>query len=406
MASDDLKILSADWVIPVKGDPIPGGAVAIESGLIRFAGTSQEAASLFPGAHTTRLNGKRILPGLINAHCHLDNCFLADKLSLSPEETFFDWIARMISEQERHSLETKKKAALQGISQLVKSGTVAIGDITHDPFTAPALEEAGLEAVFFHEAIGFLPEEAERVYEEKLEAMTALKKTSKSEHFISPHSPYSVSRDLLKKIASRSSRVSFHLAESRDEVEFLKKGHPKMEAILKSMGKWDLSWKPPGVSPVRYFNEIGLLHPKAVAVHMVRVEERDYPVLEQAKPNICLCIRSNERLRNGLPPVHDYLDMGMNLCLGTDGLGSNDDLSILNEMRHVKKRFPDLKDEAIVRMGTMGGAAALGLEEKFGALEPGKSSRLAVVDSGENAGDPYSFLVNKTPCPFPPGRSR
>lgn len=392
MQSSRLKILSADWVIPVKGDPIPSGAVAIESGRIRFAGPYQEAAALFPGAHTTRLAGKTILPGLVNAHCHIDNCFLAGKLPLSRKETFFDWIAGVISEQAKRSLETKKKAALQGISQLINSGTAAIGDITNDPFTAMAIEKSGLEAVFFHEATGFLPEEAERIYEEKRKAIANLKKNSKYGHFISPHSPYSVSLDLLKKIASRRNRASFHLAESRDEVEFLKKGHPRMEAVLKSLGKWDQRWKPPGISPVRYFNEIGLLHPNAVAVHMVWVEKMDYPILERAKPNICLCVRSNEKLKNGLPPVRDYLDMGMNICLGTDGLGSNDDLSILNEMMHVKKRFPDLKDEAIVRMGTLGGAIALGLEEKLGALEPGKSSQLAVVNSGKNADNPYSFF--------------
>lgn len=389
----DLKILSADWVIPVKGGPIPGGAVVFDSQCIRFVGPSQEAMALFPEAYMTRLPGKTILPGLINAHCHLDNSYLANKLLLSPGETFFDWISRLLSEQANFSLETKNEAALKGVSQLMKSGTAAVGDITHGPFTVQALDESGMEAVFFHEITGFLPEEAEKIYEEKLDSIVGLKRGSPLRHFAAPHSPYSVSRELLKKIAADRSRTSFHLAESRDEAQFLERGHPKMEKILKSLGKWNPGWKPPGLSPVRYFNEMGLLHPNALAVHMVWVEEKDYPVLEQTKPNICLCIRSNERLKNGLPPVLGYLDMGINLCLGTDGLGSNEDLSLLNEMRHVKKRFPGLKDEAIVGMGTMGGAIALGLEKRLGTLEPGKQGKFTIVDYGEDAKYPYSFLA-------------
>ncbi|MBI5187151.1 MAG: amidohydrolase family protein [Nitrospinae bacterium] len=388
----ELKRLSARWIIPVKGDPIPNGCIVTHSQSVQFIGSIEEASSRFPEAERIHHPGKAILPGLVNAHCHLDNGFLKNQITLPHDETFFDWIRKVIATQRVIPHDKKKEGMVQGVAQLKESGTVAVGDITHDPFTLSLLREAGLAAVCFHEVVGFLPEEAEDIYRDKRECLAKFGKSPGLTHYISPHAPYSASRELLRKIAEGRERVAFHLAESRDEVEFLQRGNKKMEEILKALGKWDENWKPPGLSPIRYFHEAGLLHHRAVAVHMVYVAEEDYPILEETKPNICLCPRGNTRLKNGLPPVRAYREMGLNLCLGTDGLGSNEDLSLLNEMRYLKKCFPDLEDAAIVRMGTVGGAVALGLEERFGVIEPGKADKFLIVDcAGEEEG-PYSFL--------------
>ncbi len=392
MSSPKLQCLSAGWIIPVAENPIRDGSIVSDLNSVLFVGPSREALARYPHAEKVRFPGKTVLPGLINAHCHLNHCYLKSLLPLTKRETFFDWIAKVISKDTGTSEEEIQKAALKGVQQLRENGTAAVGDITSDSFTISFLEDAGLAAVCFLEVVGFVPEEAETIYQENLSLPDNLKKPAKFPCYISPHSPYSVSRDLLARIARTRSRVSFHLAESEDEVEFLKKGHGKMEELLKSLGKWDPAWKPPGISPLRYFHEIGLLHEKAIAVHMVWVEEEDYPVLDKTKPNICLCPRSNDRLNNGLPPVYDYQKMGINLCLGTDGLGSNNDLSILNEMKYLKKCFPKLEDKVILRMGTLGGAIALGLEKKLGTIEPGKGNKFAIVDSGETGEGPYSFL--------------
>jgi len=391
MNAQRLRALTADWVLPVTSPPIREGSVVLGRESIRFVGSSLEAGERFPEAERIALPGRIILPGLVNAHCHLDNCFLQNKLPLSPKGGFVDWLRRLIALQEGISAEEKKKMAASGLAQIRESGTAALADITHDPYTLALLEQTEIEAVCFHEIVGFLPAEADAIYREGRTLVAGIQGASPFQHLLAPHSPYSVSRELLERIALGQPRVTFHLAESREEVEFLRQGHPAMEGILKSLGKWDPRWTPPGISPVRYFDEIGLLHPRAIAVHMVWVKEEDYPVLERTRPSICLCIRSNDRLHNGRPPVRDYLKIGMNLCLGTDGLGSNEDLSVLNEMRYVKKRFPGLRDEKILEMGTLGGAKALGLAQRFGSLEPGKSAQIAIIDRGSDKG-PYAFL--------------
>lgn len=389
MKPSKLQTLSADWIIPVKGDPIPGGCVVCDAHSVLFVGTVSDATSLYPETQVIRHSGKVILPGLVNAHCHLNHSCLNGRIPMEATDTFFDWIEKVIAEQVSDS--EKDTAAQEGVSQLTGSGTAAVGDIVTDDFTVPLLEKSGLSGVFFHETVGFNPEEADKIYAEKLMLIAGLQKSAAFQHFIAPHSAYSVSRPLLEKIAQTGMPTSFHLAESKDESVFLKKGHPKMEKILTSLGKWDPHWKPPGLSPVQYFHETGLLHEKSLAVHMVWVEEKDYPFLEKTKPNICLCPRSNHRLNNGYPPVKDYLGMGLNLCLGTDGLGSNEDLSILNEMKYLKKILPDLEEQKIVRMGTLGGALALNLENRLGTIEAGKMKNFAIVDNG-NSAHPYSFL--------------
>ncbi len=390
VSSFKLQNHSADWILPVVKDPIKNGAVVSSQDSILFVGDAGEASTLYPEAEKIHHAEKSILPGLVNAHCHLNHCTLKNRLPLRDDETLFDWIGKVISEKTETSEDEKIRATLEGIQQCKESGTVALADIITEPFVLSLLEEPDLTTVCFHETTGFLPEQAEAIFLERLSYLEELQRRSAMEHFLSPHSPYSISRELLEKIARTGSRTSFHLAESREEVEFLKKGHPKMEQILKSLGKWDLKWKPPGLSPVRYFYDVGLLRENSLAVHMVCVGEEDYPVLEKSKPNIALCLRSNTHLRNGLPPVRDYLELGLNLCLGTDGLGSNEDLSLLNEMQYVKKCFPDLDDAVILQMATLGGAKALGLEEQFGSLEPGKSGKFMVVGC---EGGPYGFLV-------------
>ena len=360
-------------------------------GSILFVGDAREASDLYPEAEKTHHAGKAILPGLVNAHCHLNHSYLKNRLPLQEGETLFDWIGKVISEKTETSEEAKTLAAKKELRKCNKNGTVALADVVTEPFVLPLLEESGATTLCFHETTGFLPEQAEAIFQERLSHLQELQKRSAMEHFLSPHSPYSISRELLEKIAGAGLRTSFHLAESREEVEFLQKGHPKMEQILKSLGKWNPKWKPPGLSPIRYFYDVGLLRENSLAVHMVCVGKEDYPVLEKSKPHIALCLRSNAHLRNGLPPVRDYLELGLNLCLGTDGLGSNHDLSLLNEMRYLKRCFPDLHEATILRMGTLGGAKALGLEEQFGTLEPGKSDKFLVV---ECEGSPYGFLAH------------
>ncbi|MBF0275292.1 MAG: amidohydrolase family protein [Nitrospinae bacterium] len=386
----NVKILSADWVLPVSSEPIKKGAIAVINNLIEDVDCQENIVQKYPGAFIEVYEGKVILPGFINSHTHLDFSLYQNQLKMKNNETFFDWIDRVISLQPKTTLEMRKKGAVEGVKQITMSQTAVVGDITHNPFSCTMLQESGLSGVCFHELSGFLPEMAESLMNAACEAIKEIS-TSNFNHVVVPHSPYAVSEKLLKMLGKKGGLTSFHLAESKDETTFLLKGEAKMKKIMEGLGKWNRNWKPPKVSPVKYFFDLGLLHEKSLAVHMVEVKEKDYPLLEQSKTNICLCPRSNLWLKNGLPPAKDYIDLGLNVCLGTDGLGSNDDLNIINEMKAFKKFFPEIPDKTIVEMTTINSAKSLELQKNFGSLEKGKKPSFAFMDILDKE-NPYSFF--------------
>jgi len=386
------KILSADWILPVSSAPVKNGSIVFDDEKILYIGSYVESVQTFPNAIKADLPGKVIIPGLVNPHTHLDFSLYKDQLVMQKDETMFDWIKRVVDLQPVTTIEMRKAGAIEGIKEMQEEKIALIGDIVHDPFSAELLEKEKFQGVCFHELSGFLPDKAKGLFLEARETVNRLSGHSENfAHYMAPHSPYAVSEELLKLIAQERQRTCFHLAESQDEVTFLKQGEPRMQKIMENLGKWDDNWQAPGCSPVRYFAALGLLHEKSIAVHMVHVEEKDYAILQATKPNICLCPRSNVWLNNGLPPAEAYLALGLNVCLATDGLGSNHDLSMLNEMRFFKKQFPKVDAATVLSMGTLNGAKALGMNKHFGALEVGRLNRMTLVSNPDRS-NPYSFL--------------
>jgi cytosine/adenosine deaminase-related metal-dependent hydrolase len=144
---------------------------------------------------------------------------------------------------------------------------------------------------------------------------------------------------------------------------------------------------------VRHLERLGVLEPGLVAVHCVQVDEDDCRTLKQSGVHVALCVRSNERLGVGLPPVPRLLELGVPLCLGTDSLASVDSLKMEDEMHAVRRAYPDLPAASIVEMATLGGARALGLPD-LGTLAPGQTAALAYADVDRCPDDPLELLVS------------
>jgi cytosine/adenosine deaminase-related metal-dependent hydrolase len=186
-----------------------------------------------------------------------------------------------------------------------------------------------------------------------------------------------------------------HLAESQDEVEFLKTGSGPMKDMIQKIGRWDENWKAPGTTPVSYLNKMGFLNSKLLIVHAVHVTDEDIELLKSNNVNICSCPRSNVQIDvGGTAPVEKYLKAELNVCLGTDSLASNDDLNLWNEMAFFKKVHPQIPDRAIIEMATINGARALGFDGEIGSVEINKDAVLIRVESSQRIDDPESFLLS------------
>jgi cytosine/adenosine deaminase-related metal-dependent hydrolase len=166
-------------------------------------------------------------------------------------------------------------------------------------------------------------------------------------------------------------------------------------------GRWDPSWSPPGVSPVRYLDGLGFLDDRTLCVHVVHVDAEDIAILRERGTPVCLCPRSNARLGVGRAPARRLFDAGLTVALGTDSLASSEDLDTFAEMRALRDQNPALSPEEVVRTATLNGAIALGLEKALGSLAPGKSARFIGVKVQKTV-DPYERLLGENPIVFYP----
>ncbi|MBU1163820.1 MAG: amidohydrolase family protein, partial [Proteobacteria bacterium] len=195
---------------------------------------------------------------------------------------------------------------------------------------------------------------------------------------------------------------SIHLAESEDEIEFLQTGKGKWAEFL-SERRIDFSgWNLPVESPVKYLEDLGVLDENTMAVHLIHAEEKDFEILLRHNVSVCLCLRSNFNLHNMMPDLAGMFKAGIKPCLGTDSLASADSLSIFDEMAFVSKSFPSIPPAEILAMATVNGARALGFEDMFGSLTPGKRAAFvyAPVDVSSKS-ELLQALVNadfKEPC--------
>ncbi|NUM79711.1 amidohydrolase family protein, partial [bacterium] len=285
------------------------------------------------------------------------------------------------------------------VRDLEKTGAVAVGDIAnHSETSLAALKQSSLYALIYNEVTGFSPAIARQRFGEFARKVIQ-PANPKIRQSLAPHAPYSVSADLFRlagdfiKIHRLHSTV--HLAESLDEIEFLRHGTGKIKTMIEKIGKWDATWPVPDATPVGYLDWLGFLHERLLAVHAVHVSDADIQILRQKNVSVCTCPRSNRKINvGGKAPVGKMIAAGINVCIGTDSLASNDDLNLWNEMRFLQSVHPETGADMILKMATINGARALGLDDKIGSIETGKNSALIVVTSSESIESPETFLLS------------
>ena len=383
--------LAAGWVLPVSAAPIRDGAVAVEDGRIAWVGPAETAER--SGAEVRDLGAGVLLPGLVNAHCHLELSHLAGAVAAG--SGFSEWVGALVSARSSESGEQVRAAAGSAALGMAAAGTAAVGDVSNRLEHLDLLAAAGLRAVVYHELIGWDPARAEAVLAAAEARVAALKALPGVAVELAAHAPHSVSPELFAALRRRGGPASLHLAESPDEERFLRSGDGPWCGFLESRGLGHVPFVAPGTSAVRYADSLGVLHPGLLAVHCVQATPDDCRLLAERGVSVAVCPRSNRFLGVGLPPVAEMLAAGVNVCVGTDSLASSPSLDVLADLRALHAELPDMPPSRLLEMATVNGARALGLGD-LGALAPGKTAALAFLAAQRRIKDPLAYLLHST----------
>ena len=381
----------AAWVVPVSRPPIRGGTVTLDSGRIVAVGESSSSA--------VDLGDVALMPGLVNAHTHLELSHLRGKIPGSSQ--FVSWVRDVVAEQRRRPASAPEvlQGLADGIAESVASGTVLAGDISNTMVGLDLLAQSPLAAVVFHELIRFRSPDPEKFVADALEGLRG----SRSSEFLRPslaaHAPYSVSpgvfRALRRAIDQRSlGPVSVHLSESAAEVEFIRSGTGPWRTFLEEVGSWDPAWTPSGSSPVEYLDGHGFFDSRVLAVHGVQLTALDLARLAERQVTLVACPRSNQHTGAGTPPIAAFYRSGIRVAVGTDSLASTPDLSVFAEIAEMRRLAPEVPASSLIESATKHGAVALGFDAHFGTIDPGKSARLLAVTVPPRIDDVEEYLVS------------
>ena len=400
----------ASRLVPDSGIAFSPGAVAVAEGTMLLAGPKADVLRAAP-AGFTRLEfpGAAILPGLVNAHTHLQipRFTESDGIPLPVPRSFADWILRVIAWKRGSDPAVFGKHFAAAAGEALSFGTTAVGEIAGPDLSAYA--DSPLRARVFAEGIGFAPEAAPEVFNAVAEAVRRLGKIAASNPLVlpgvSPHTLYTAGEALLRSLGNLAIAgdlpACIHLAESAAEMAFLADGGGEIATRLyPSVGK-DVSWfRGIGLPPHEYLRRAGLLREGLLLAHNVHLDRREVDALREGGARFVLCPRSNAAHGNGAPDVTHFVDAGIPFSLGTDSLGSVADLSPWAEMRIARALYRGRKKDGVLcrelfHAATESGAAALGLPG--GILAPGCPADLAVVDNPGGTDDAFfRNLIERT----------
>lgn len=385
-------ILTMDSRRPILRD----GAVAIKAGTITGLGHHEAVAASCKGARKIELQNAVLLPGLVNVHTHIE---LPHLLSIIRASSFSEWLINLIKAKKALRTDDYMDAARRNVRTMLLTGTTTVGEIcTHD-ISPDVLRQSGMRAVVFHEIIDMGQKRRGRGQGARVRGQGA---GGLIKHGLSPHSPYTVCKSVLLEInrTARSKKipVAMHVAESRDEKRLLTGRRSGLRSLYELAG-WDPLLAPVADSPVRYLDGLGMLGPHFLAVHAVVIDEGDIAVLRRRRVSIAHCPRSNTETKVGRMPIKQLIEAGINIGLGTDSLASSPSLSMWDEMRHALgiHRRDGITSEDMLRMATISGAMALGLEKVTGSISIGKRADIiAVPMPRKNTSNLYNDLLRET----------
>jgi cytosine/adenosine deaminase-related metal-dependent hydrolase len=394
-------IIRARTIVTMDGPPIENGAIALSEGRIVDVAKLDEIKARRTG-EVVDLDDQALLPGLINGHCHLDYTCLRGKIS--PHRSFTDWIRAINTKKGKLSPEDYLASLDQGFTEAKKFGTTAVANLTAFPELVPRIHTR-IRTWWFAELIDVrapmaadgdltpLRSQVSQLVDRALAQMQSV------EHWgLAPHALFTASKDLYQRCEEiarqQNALLTTHLAESREEMQMFHDASGPLYEFLKSIGRRmdDCGNKTPlerfldligrGGSP-NCAGAIEVNRPDHhwIIAHLNELAESDFELLERSasKFHIVHCPRSHDYFGHGPFEFERLRSLGFNICLGTDSLASNEDLSLFAEMRAFQKKFPRISPRQILQMVTVNPARALRAENTLGQIRPGFEADLIAI---------------------------
>ena len=410
-----MRTFTARWILPVAGPPLERGTITVRGDLIEAV---EPAGKRTPDED---LGDAVVIPGLVNAHTHLDLSGAAGLTIPVPGEPFPEWLKRVIAFRRSRVSEQAEADIRSGLAESLRHGVTLLGDISAGGASWPHLVQAPLRAVVFWELIGTTEERFMTAWLRALNGMVSQPNTAKCCWGRSPHAPYSVHKFGFQMPLRFAAPMAVHLSESQDEIDLLayRGGTLAFEWSARFPGTMGMEihesdaqlerdehrrgafvpflrelgvWEPRGL--IRYLSEV--LNPHTDQKLLV-VHGNYLPGDTQMSANqsLVICPRTHAAFGHPPHPFREFLQRGVRVCLGTDSLASNPDLDILAEARFVHAKYPDFPGDSLLKMITLFGAEALGWANESGSLEPGKSADFVSVPLlDRDAADPHVLLFS------------
>ena len=371
-------LIHADWILPVDAadSTLARHSIAVDRGRIAALLPRAQAEQQVQAQRVLELPGQVLIPGLINAHTHSPMTLLR---GLADDLPLMTWLHEHIWPAEGRWVDTEFVAdgTRLAVLEMLRGGVTCYNDMYfHPEVTARVTAEAGMRLLAGMIVVDFptrYAQTAEEYLRRGLELHDHFRDHGLVRTAFAPHSPYAVSEGPLTRVRTLADElevpVHIHLHETRDEIVQSLRDH--------------------GERPLARLSRIGLLGPQLVAIHMTQLEDAEIEQLAITGSHVVHCPESNLKLASGFCPVAKLLAAGVNVALGTDGAASNNDLNLLAEMRTaallakgIAGSASAVPAEAALRMATINGAKALGIDDQTGSLEPGKAADIVAVDLG------------------------
>jgi 5-methylthioadenosine/S-adenosylhomocysteine deaminase len=401
-------IYSARWVLPIISPLIEDGAVAINDTLIVAVGSRPDLLAQFPESQFEDFGNAVILPGLVNAHSHLELTVMRGFLERE-ERDFFAWLRKLTLARLAMTENDLLVSATCGAIEAARAGVTCLGDASSAATQAMiALNQTGLRGIVYQESFGPDPQLANENVTKLRDQIAELRglETGLVRAGVSPHAPYSVSGRQLQLISQmaidQKLPLMMHAAESHAEQMLMQEGLGPFAEGLKARG---IEWHAPQISTIKYLERQGVLEAKPLFAHCINVDDSDLELIKRAGAGIAHCPKSNAKLGHGRAPFSRFLSREVNVGLGSDSVASNNNCDLLEEARfatllarlpatdlfreglppadssHSNEAVPvTVSSEQSLFAATLGGARAMGRNDQIGSLAPGLQADLAIVD--------------------------
>ena len=395
-------IITAGWVAPMDRPAFRDGAVVVSDGRIVDVGDAREMRNAHRDAETIDLPKSVLVPGLVNAHTHLElsTCRAGD----SPGGHFGEWILnirKQLPAQGDDFRAVVETAVRDGVRQSLRFGVTTIGDISQQcHFTRPVLRELPIRCVSFGETIG-LARQRPRHAELLERALDASHQTERLTIGLTPHAPYTVElsdyRECLRIARERALPLATHLSENPEEREFLEHHTGLFRDIWESLGMWEEPVETYRGSPAQFAHAVGLLDEPTLLAHVNYCDDPDLDLLARGRASVVYCPRTHAYFGHAPHRWREMLARGVNVAVGTDSCASSPDLNLVDDLRLLRSLAPNSPAQQLWEMATVRGARALRMEGAVGSLSRGKRADVVAFDAA--TADPLESILRDSRHP-------